>query len=265
MPDYFVAGVNEGLAANDPRANPDLNNIDIYNGDIYQIIPSNKEGTDWVREVFQPAFSQSHNISVAGANEKSKYLFSFGYLDQQGTALNTYLKRYTARVNTVIAVGNNIRIGENLQLTYRDNPKLQRYDYASIDNDIFRSIIAPPILPVYDVKGGWAHYQQPSAFPENPVALRVIAKDDQANSWEMSGNAFGEIDFLKFFSARTSFGGNLVNYYSYTYNYWNYDTLDNGLPDNAFVESSGYRRSWTWTNTVQDFQKPSARIIQSML
>ncbi len=251
LPDYFIAGANEGLAYNDPRADPDLNNIDIFKAPIYQVIESNKKGTNWVNEVFQPAFSQSHNISVSGANEKNKYLVSFGYLNQQGTALNTYLKRYTARINTVIAVNENIRVGENLQLTHRDNPILQRNAFASPDNDIFRSIISPPILPVYDVKGGWAHYQQPAYFAENPVATRVIAKDDQSKSWETSGNAFGEVDFLKFFTARTSFGGNMVNYYSYTFNYWSYDTLSNGLPDNSFIESSGYRRSWTWTNTVK--------------
>lgn len=251
LPDFFIAGSNEGLAAGDPRANPDLNNIDIYKDTVYQVIQSNKTGTNWLNELFQPAFSQSHSVSIAGANEKNKYFVSFGYLDQQGTALNTYLKRFTTRVNTLISANDHIRVGENIQLTYRDNPTLTRYPSFPTDNDIFRSILMPPIVPVYDVKGGWAHYLQPMFFGENPVALRVIAKDDKAHSWEVSGNVFAEVDFLKSFTARTSFGGTLVNYYSYSYNYYTYDTLTNGLPDNTFIEASGYRRSWTWTNTIK--------------
>jgi TonB-dependent SusC/RagA subfamily outer membrane receptor len=100
LPDYFIAGQNIGLFANNPAVNPALYNIDFTSGPIYQIVKANKEGTDWFHELFKPAFSHNHSINVSGAGEKNKYLFSFGYLDQQGTALHTYLKRYTVRINT---------------------------------------------------------------------------------------------------------------------------------------------------------------------
>ena len=61
-------------------------------------------------------------------------------------------------VNTSFSVNDHIRIGENLQLAYRDNPKIdqrQRLDIYS--NSIFGALNIQPILPVYDIKGGWAH------------------------------------------------------------------------------------------------------------
>jgi TonB-linked SusC/RagA family outer membrane protein len=250
LPDYFIAGLNMGLFEGDPLVNPALYNIDFTNGLIYQIVKANKTGTDWFHELFKPAFSQNHSLTVSGANEKNKYLFSFGYLNQQGTALNTYLKRYTARINTEFSVNKNIRIGENLQLSYRDNPRIASQFNLSVSNEITRSILTNPIIPVYDIKGGWAHLF-PGFFDENGVAMRVIAKDNKANYWEVFGNAFAEVDFLKYFTARTNFGGSLVNYYSYNYYFNTYNPQSNGLPNNTFTESSGYRRSWTWTNTLK--------------
>jgi TonB-linked SusC/RagA family outer membrane protein len=251
LPDYFIAGDNTGLFEGDPLVDPSLYNIDYTLGPIWQIVKTNKAGTDWYDEMFNSAFSQNHSLTVSGANEKNKYLLSLGYLDQEGTVLNTYLKRYTARVNTEFAVLKNIRIGENMQFTYKDNPKSDpRFDFDPRSNGIFGSLLGQPIMPVYDIKGGWAHFQY-GGFGDNPIALRTIAKDDKTHYWENFGNVFAETDFLKAFTFRTNFGGNLVNYYSYTYTFDTYQPTSNGLPNNSLIESSGYRRSWTWTNTLK--------------
>ena len=125
---------------------------------------------------------------------------------------------------------------------------------------MLRAITTHPLLPVYDIGGGWAHLL-PNFFFDNPVALRVIAKDDKSQSWETFGNVFAEVDFLKYFTIRTSFGGNITNFLSNRFDYWTYQPLivnsslannsSDSLTNNAFQESSGYRRSWTWTNTIK--------------
>jgi TonB-linked SusC/RagA family outer membrane protein len=211
-------------------------------------VPTNKSGTDWFHEIFKPAFTQNHNLTVSGANDKNKYLFSLGYLNQQGTVLNTYLKRYVARINTAFSVNDHIRIGENLQVSYRDNPNVATQQGPNF-NEVFRALLTQPILPVYDIKGGWAHLNAFN-YNDNPVATRVLAKDNKANYWEIFGNAYAEAGFLTHFTARTSFGGSLTNYYSYNYATASYYPLSNGLPNNSLSESSGYRRSFTWTNTL---------------
>lgn len=257
LPDYFIDGPGiafEGLSKNDPRVNPALYNIDFGVRPIYQIIPTNKSGTDWFHEIFKPAFSQNHSLTVSGSTEKNKYLFSLGYLDQQGTALNSYLKRFTARINSSFSVNDHIRFGENLQLAYRENPKIdQRQRLDPYSNSIYGAIKIQSILPVYDIKGGWGHFFH-QYFDENPISQRVIAKDDKTSYWETFGNAWAEADFLKHFMLRTSFGGTLTNYYLYKYNLYTYYPKSNGLPDNIFAESAGYSRSWTWTNTLNFFK-----------
>ena len=247
LPDYFVVGQNQGLFEGDPAVNPDKYNIDPgAAGGIYQIVKTNKAGTDWFHELFKPAITQNHTITATGGNDKNKYLFSLGFLDQQGTLLNTYLKRFTARINTEFSVNNNFRLGENLQLTYSDNPRTGDNRFSG---EIFSMFGISPILPVYDIKGGWASFNA-NNIRDNPVAARVMAKDNKTNNWEIFGNAFCELDFLKNFTARTSFGGSLNYKYSYDYVLTSYNPLANGLPNNSFNETSGYTRSWTWTNTL---------------
>jgi TonB-linked SusC/RagA family outer membrane protein len=252
LPDYLVAGPFRGPEATGPRVNPDLYNLDFTAGDIYQIVQSNKTGTDWFHQVFKPAISQNHTIAISGGNNKNKYLFSMGYLDQQGTLLNTYLKRFTVRINTSFAVSDKIRIGENLQLAYRDNPRIAK-PYGPNNNAILTTFITQPILPVLDIKGGWAVLRADN-LGENIVAQRTLEKDNKTNYWETFGDAWAEADFLKYFTARTQFGGTITNYYLYNYNLFGYADV-NGLPNNSFSESSGFNRSWTWTNTLRFSKK----------
>ena len=257
LPDYIVAGRFGGFFEGDPAVNPALYNLDYRQAPIYQIVKSNKKGTDWFHELFRPALNQNHTISVSGANDKSHYLFSIGYLNQQGTLLNTYLKRYTVRVNTEFNVKNNIRIGENIQLAYRDNPKIAN-DYGNGNNNPIQNISFPSsssnaasmsIMPVYDIMGNWATNGEHHPGPEtNPVGERVLSKNNINNSWDIFGNVYAEAGFLKYFTARTNFGGTVSHYYFTGYHYGAFDPLDGAY--NSLNEAAGYRNSWTWTNTL---------------
>jgi len=254
LPDYFIdASIFTGYFQGDPMVDPASYNIDFTAGrPIKQIQPTNKSGTNWFDEIFSPALSQNHTLTVSGGNEKNKYLFSFGYLDQEGTLLNTHLKRYTFRVNNLFTVNNKIRIGENLQLSYRDNPKIsmeQGLYNNDWNNDILNALASQPILPVYDIRTGWAHFF-PHFFASNPVAQRVLAKDNKSHFWEVFGNVYGETDFLRYFTFRTSFGGSFTSKYSINYGISSYYPTGDSLPNNFLTESSGYSRSWTWTNMV---------------
>jgi len=110
-------------------------------------------------------------------------------------------------------------------------------------------MIIQPIVPVRDIYEGWAHFTQ-TYYDDNPISQRTIAKDDKTNNWENFGNAWVEADFLKHLLFRSSFGGTVSNYYFnkfYSYTYW---PRPDTTPNNVLKESSGYNRSWTWTNTL---------------
>ena len=62
--------------------------------------PVNYPNTDWIGLLYSGSGIQnSHNLSVAGGSDASKYLLSLGYLDQQGLIQNTNSNRYNVRFN----------------------------------------------------------------------------------------------------------------------------------------------------------------------
>src|SRR5690606_15633685 len=103
IPDYLYAGPGAaGIAMEgDPAVDPSLYSLNpISTASNYLIQKVNKQGTNWFQEVFNPAVTTNHNITASGATSRASYMFSLGYINQQGTLLNTYLKRYSARINT---------------------------------------------------------------------------------------------------------------------------------------------------------------------
>jgi TonB-linked SusC/RagA family outer membrane protein len=260
IPDYILVGNLNGVVGQPTADQLAKYNIDYSKGDIYQITAANKTGTDWYHELFKPAPIQSHTISAAGGGDKSTYYFSMGYYDQKGTFLNTYLKRYSIKVNTTFNIKDNIRIGENLYMFYKDNP---RTDVLG-ETNIAATYREQPIIPVYDINGGWAGTKAAGLGNSwNPYARAAQTKDNKGNTWDIMGNVFAEIDFLKYFTARTSFGGTLNNFYYYGFGFHDYQNAENNT-SNSFNENSGYDRSWTWTNTLaynQVFGKHNVKVL----
>jgi len=194
-----------------------------------------------------PAPMQSHTITASGAAEKSTYLYSLNFLDQKGTLLNTYLKRYTARANTSWNIKNNIRLGENLTVFYKDNPRIGNNQEG---NDINNTAWEQPIIPVLDAGGGFGGTAGSQlGNSSNPYANRMRSKDNQNYNWQVQGNVYAEVDFAKHFTAKTVFGGRIDNYYGFYHNYRSYENAENGS-SNGYGEYGGYNNNYNWTNTI---------------
>lgn len=219
-----------------------------YNINSDQITRANQAGTDWFHEIFKPATIQNHTISASGSSDKSSYFFSLNYLDQQGTLINTYLKRYAVRSNTVFNVKDHIRIGENAYIFFKDNPKITNQNEGNAISESYRM---PSIIPVYDIMGNYAGTKSGGlSNAANPVAIQQRQADNKGNDWEINGNVFAEVDFLKHFTARTSFGGTVDNYYYYYFSYTAYENAEGNTSPNAFTEGSGFNSNRVWTNTL---------------
>lgn len=247
LPDYLIVGDQSGVRGSLTQAQLDAYNIDYNKGDIYQIVQANKTGTDWFHSVFNNAPMQNHNITASGGNEKSTYLFSLNYFDQQGSMLNTHLKRYAVRANTTFNIKDHIRVGENAYIYYRDNP---RPTPNAEGNEVNQTAEEQPIIPVRDINGNYAGDRgNELGNSGSPFASRDRAVHNTGNDWVITGNVWGEADFLKHFTARTQFGGTIDNYYYWGFNYRTYENKENGS-SNGYYEGSGFGTDWTWTNTL---------------
>ncbi|SKB96401.1 TonB-linked outer membrane protein, SusC/RagA family [Parapedobacter luteus] len=257
IPDYILVGTNTGVVGSLTEEQLASYNVDYSRGDIYQIIPANKEGTDWFHEIFKPAPIQSHTVSASSAGNKSSYFFSAGYFNQQGTMIDSYLKRYSVRANTSFNIKDNIRVGENLYLFTRDNPSAYTgvQNTSDTGNPLMLSFMMQPIIPVFDLMGNYAGTRA-RGLGQSPSPYAVAQRNGgyHNSSWTAQGNIFAEIDFLKHFNFRTSFGGfvrsgNTNNFLRRTYE----DAENNSI--NTYNEGSSYTQQWTFTNTLQYNQK----------
>ena len=252
IPDYMYAGpgvVGVGME-DDPTVDPSNYVFDPTNrNNDYLIQRFNKGGTDWFHEVFKPAPMQNHTVSVSGGTPNAKYLFSAGYLNQQGTLIETYLKRYSVRLNTEFKLHKNIKIGQNAYVFYKQNPA---FNNQSQQNAIFYAYTIPSMIPVHDIMG---NYGGTWAGPElgnrwNPVALLENTRNNRANTWSTIGNLYAEVDFLKHFTARTSFGGTIENIYNQSFFPNQYQEKEQHAGLNRLEENSAYNSNYIWTNTL---------------
>ena len=254
LPDYLVNGKagsvtnTGGFAAGSPEADPALYNADPTGTNYYQIAKANKGGTDWYHEIFKKAPIQQHNISVSGGGDQGSYLFSLNYFNQQGTLINTYLKRYTLRANTTYKVSNRVRIGENIAYAVTDNPQANGGILVE-GSAIGFALRENPIIPVYDIAGNFAG-SAPKGLnnPRNPVSIQKTTANDRGLTRRIFGNAYGEVDVLKNLTFRTSFGGEMWSGWDHYYHTPDFYDAEPQYTTQSYTEQSNNGFNWTWTN-----------------
>jgi TonB-linked outer membrane protein, SusC/RagA family/TonB-dependent outer membrane receptor, SusC/RagA subfamily, signature region len=256
MPDYLYTGpgVSGTGMAGDPQVDPSKYNFDPNDpSKNYLIQAVNKTGTNWFDEVFNPAPMQQHNLSVSGGTENAKYMLSLNYLNQQGTLMETYHKRYSARINTSFKTKKGISIGENLYIYTNATPGFLNQSEGSPISHIYRQM---PIIPVYDIMGNFGGM---FAGPDlgnamNPVAVQKRTVNNRSNSFTVVGNVFAEAEILKGLTLRTSFGGSSTSFYNINFAFNRYNDREGSTGLNSLTERSGYNHNIIWTN-ILTYQK----------
>jgi len=262
LPDYLKAGDESGVMAGDSAIDFSKYNVNFEKGPIYQIIRANKAGTNWYDELTSTNPIQNHTIGLRGGNESARYYAGMSYYNEQGPIINSYLKKYSLRLNTEFKVKDIIRIGENFQYTFRDRPGLEG---PQSENEILFALTINPLIPVYDEgprdslgnptgPRGWGGTTA-KGFNNStqPVAQRTRSINNHGFASTMIGNLFAEVDFLKHFTARTSFGGTFNQYQFRFIDYRTYENSEN-VGSNTFGEGAGNSGGWVWTNTIKYVQ-----------
>lgn len=254
LPDYTYrgpGGAGVGMEG-DPAVDPSLYFYQEKNtGKNYIIQKVNKGREDWFHDLFKKAVTQNHNISASGGTENARYFFGLGYTDQGGTLYKTYYKRYTARINSDFSINKHIKIGENASIYFKQAPGFGDQSEFGLLSDTYKMM---PIVPLRDIMGNWAGtYGGPSLGTfHNPVAVqdRNVSKD-VSNIWNISGNVYAEVSFLKHFKARSSIGVNYTNAYSKNFTPTSTEDVQASTKDNSLSITSTYYSTMTFTNTLQ--------------
>lgn len=257
-----VAPAGAGAAFGAAGVTDDPNVVNYYKFDAtnpnndFLVQKFNQAGTDWFHTIFKHAPEQSHTITASGGNDKNLYLYSLQYFNQQGTLLNTYEKRYQARVNNTYSLLNNkLRFGESGYVFYRANNGGYSGNQQQEGGSISETYREMPIIPVYDVKGHFGGgYAGPSGEPlsnaSNPFAVQSRKVNDKDQQYNIQGTLFAEADLMKYFTIRTAFGGNAGSDFNHYVNDNPYEDYESHTNPNSYTETSNYSYSYNWTNTI---------------
>ena len=255
LPDFLKVGNDNGVRGNvDLAAAAELYNVDPEAGPIYQIIRPNLSGTDWYDAITRPATIQRHTLGFSGGGEDSRFYFGLGIQDQQGILLHQDFKRYSLRANSEFdLLGGKVRIGENMQGTYRftdvqgDGGGIGSADDENVINQAYRM---SPIIPVYDEFGGYAGTTA-SGFnnPRNPVAILDGQQNNNNYSASVFGNVYAEIEPIEDLVFRTSIGGRFIQINGINYTRRQYENSENNTAF-AFSQFGNSFTEWVFTNTV---------------
>lgn len=255
IPDYIYAGSESGVSEGNPAADPSLYKLDLYNvNDInktYLIAKANKQGTDWLKEIIDPAPIMNHSLNVSGGTAQGNYLFGLNYYDQKGLVVKTGYKRYSARMNSNFNIKNHVKFGENVQINYID--QLPGFTNQDESNAILMAVRNQPIIPVYDIKGNWAGTRGSNlGNAGNPVADRYRAAQ-YGKDWRIGviGNAYAEVEFLKHFAFRSNFGIDWNTFDNNSFGIPRYETSEGRGGTGSFGENAGFNYTLTWFNTLR--------------
>jgi len=255
IPDYLTVGGAAGVSGNiDIEAERLKYNVDPRKGSTYQVTAANKEGTDWYDELTDTAPLHRQTLGFMGGGEAHRFYLGLSAQDQGGTMINQSFHRYAMRANSEFDILPSLRIGENLQFTYRSVLGLQGGNggqgVAGDENDYLQAFRMPSIIPVHDIFGGYAGTASKGFNnPRNPVANREGLDNNKAFETAGFGNVYLEWDVVPGLTFRTSIGGNYASGFSLGYTRWQYENSENNSAF-GFGQNQAYNFSWVFTNTA---------------
>ena len=169
-PVYTATDIQQFKDGSDPVGHPNTNWLGLF---------YNKNG-----------LQQNHYLGISGGNEKTQYLFSLGYFDQEGNVEKTQAQRYTTRLNLTTQVTRNLKALANISYTY--NPfqePLSSYPGVSAFSQMIRQVNRiSPIVPLKWGNGDYAYIGD-----GNPIAWLNSPSLGTYNNYFLTGS--GSLDW----------------------------------------------------------------------
>ena len=94
------------------------------------------------------AFRHEHQLQLSGGTEKTRYMFSLGYLNEDGILTGTNFQRYNGRANINSEVTDWFKGNMNVSLTH-SIMNYSQYDGAATSNVWYSAQFISPLFPMY--------------------------------------------------------------------------------------------------------------------
>ena len=166
---------------------------------VYQLYQEG--GVNWFDMIMRNSTTQNHEVSINGGDDKTTFLVSLGYMDEQGSLRNDELKRYNGRINIDHKLRKNLSTGVNLQYTYRNWNRRQDNVYSQL---IKMHSMAQPYLSDGTI------LDKPSELAishTNPLLNEIPGYySNNTQSYRLFGNLFVDWELIKGLRFKSVFG-----------------------------------------------------------
>lgn len=178
--------------------------IDLLNGHDFAVIANEiKPGTynnvdkvpntDWQDLIFHSAPMYDVQLSATGSSKTVQYFISGSYFKQGGIIDKSNYERITVKFNNIYNLSKYVKLGNNITLA----PFSQQFS----PDVTYAAYRAKPVIEPYYADGSYASVEGVG----NPLASLAYS-----NSYRKGirgvGNIYGEVNFLKSFTLKSSFG-----------------------------------------------------------
>lgn len=189
------------------------------------------KGTDWQNAVLQTGTSQTHELSISGGDDKTRYLLSGNYTDQKGIILNSGFEKFSGRLNLDRDLYKNLTIGVTATVNRSTQDALTTFEGTNyndspysrgIANSLTYALYMPPVLSIYNADGGY-NYTNPFEYSylsyysqaANPVS-DLKNSIGQTISTSLLGNFYAQYTIIDGLKVKINAGAN-VDYITQNY------------------------------------------------
>lgn len=172
---------------------------------------------DWQEAALRQGFSQDHQISLTGGDEKNRYNISFGYKDVEGIIIGTDQTRYAGRINFDRKVNERFSFGVTANGAYNTvNGLTNQSSNMFTPNTWVAAITHTPYNGIYNEDGTFNYTPAVNSDAVydgkvgNPISDLYNTKNETENT-RFIGVGWAEYEIIPNLKAKVNFGGDISN------------------------------------------------------
>jgi len=158
--------------------------------------------TDWQDLIYRNSFSQDHQISVSGADDKTNYAITGNYMTMKGIILNSTFDRYSMGGNFNRTVNSILKVGLNVNYTNL-NSQMAKQSYRGGEpggSVVLGALFFRPLLNALTTDGSLE-----TTVVNNPLYVAENVKDN-INNISIRSQAYAEFTLSRFLKFKSTFG-----------------------------------------------------------
>jgi len=245
----YVSIYNE-MANNDNPFLPSVAQMPLITPDYASTLPN----TDHMKEIFRNALLQTYDLSISGGKDKTTYLISASYLDQEGIIYNSGYKRGTARASINSEVNNWLTVAGSLNVYHSVNDIIATTGDGyggNGSNPVRYAFFRSPAIPTYDDNGNFVDLPtHPELFGDgyNPLGVAKNTNNTRIdNGYSVKFNSTIKITKNLNFISNAGIDYNTYNRRRFNYNWGTSGRINN---PNSLEVVNAYSSTWTVNNVL---------------